>query len=1003
MDYSWWEDFLDGVLLEWQIHAGKPSIYYCSDGIQKVLGLEKNSVVENNKILYSIIPLSFFLPIDEEGIWSWKGLVETSLGQVPVHFQSKKCGKGYVGFIRKLDFSWSNTEDAERLKSVLSSVSNYQFFGIDNQFRLTFFSRNYGAKIRSIYYQYPKIGESIYDYIMISMQPRFAQLFEKAFLGETIQKEIEMGIEPREFCLLNLSPIFAESGLVREVLGVIEEKHETETLPSLPNRDFLKTILQNINDIIWSNALDLEQHTLFVSDNITRVFGYTPDEIYNKTNPWLQNVHPEDLPKVENSRTSVFEKGFSEVTYRMSDKAGTYHVVQDRLWVARDYQDRPIRIDGITSDITERSQIAEAKLRMESIVSGITKASPDIIYIYDIKLQKNVYNNHKLTEFLGYTVEEIDRNGDAFLLEIIHPDDRKIVQAIAEERARSQEDKIYEFTYRMLTKLGHYVWLESKEVVFQRDSENYPVQILGFARDITERKESEEKISLSERQMKFAQELAHLGSWELDLETNVISWSDEVFRIFDMENSLSEVHLNTIKGIFPLDFANAFLEQIEITMEYGIVQKSEIKIGQEGINIQYIISAMHPFKDHTGKTVKIYGSFLDITPLKTMQEELIFAKNRAEEAARAKSQFLSTMSHEIRTPLNGVIGMTNLLLEESKDPSIREHLDILKFSGETLLSLVNDILDLNKIDSGNVQIENLEFNLNFLASNIISLYQTKAKEKNIELNLMVEGLLPQIIGDPYRLTQILGNLVSNAIKFTQDGKVELKIGVLRQSEKELTIIFEVVDTGIGIPKEKQKQVFDLFIQAESHTSRMYGGTGLGLAIVKKLVELMKSEIQLESEQGRGSRFFFEVSFAKGESILEIVETKITNLKTGSMEGKRVLLVEDNNINVSVASRFLKKWGLVVDVAENGKVALEKIAKSDYDLILMDLQMPVMDGFEATKNIRAVDKHRNLPIIALSADALRETKEKVFRYSMNDYILKPFNPDVVKEKIMEHIL
>lgn len=1003
-EFQWWEEFLEGSLLIWKIESGCPKFIYCGKELGDLFGIPTQVIMQNPSELYKILPMSFFLPLDEKELWSWKGLIETKHGQTPIHFSSKPKQDSYIALIRQFEFSWTDTEEKGRLQTIISSLSNYQFFGVDLNQRLTFFSQSFGSKIRSSYYQYPKIGENIFDYIQISLQKKYSQFFEQATLGEIIKEEVSYikdGIILTY--LLTLTPAISESGFVREIIGIIDESYQDNNLTHIPNRDFVKTILHNVSDIIWSTSLDLDGNILFVSDNISRVFGFTPEEIYSHNSRWIDNIYPEDLAQYKLSRASVFEKDFSEVTYRMKDRAGIEHIVHDRLWVARDSQEKPIRIDGITSDITERNKIAEEKSRIESIVSGITKASPDIIYIYDIRIEKNIYNNYKLTDYLGYSPEEIDEKGSGFLIEIIHPDDRIIILDIAKERKSSKEDKIYEFTYRMLTKEGSYKWLESKEVVFLRDSEGFPVQILGFSRDITERKISEEKISLSERQMKFAQELAHLGSWELDIGSGAMRCSEEVFRIFELKKQVSEVHIDSIHKFFPKDFLSVFLEQIKTTTDYGIIQKNEVKVIFNEVNTKYIISAMHPLKNSTGKTIKIYGSFLDITQLKVMQEELIFAKESAEEAARAKAQFLSTMSHEIRTPLNGVIGMTNLLLEEAKDPNIQEHLNILKFSGETLLSLVNDILDLNKIDSGNVQIENLEFNLNFLASNIISLYHSKAKEKEIELRLEVDGLLPQILGDPYRLTQVLGNLVSNAIKFTNQGSVILKLSVLRQNDKEITILFEIIDTGIGISPEKQKSIFDLFMQAESHTTRVYGGTGLGLAIVKKIIELMRSEIQVESEIGSGSKFFFELTFSKGESILEIAESKLHTIKSNSIEGKKILLVEDNSVNISVATRFLKKWGLIVEVAENGKIAVEKVNSNDYCLVLMDLQMPVMDGFEATKQIRSMPRSKNLPIIALSADALRETKEKVFRFLMNDYILKPFNPDVVKEKIIEHIL
>jgi signal transduction histidine kinase/ActR/RegA family two-component response regulator len=394
-----------------------------------------------------------------------------------------------------------------------------------------------------------------------------------------------------------------------------------------------------------------------------------------------------------------------------------------------------------------------------------------------------------------------------------------------------------------------------------------------------------------------------------------------------------------------------------------------------------------------------------IAMAKELEVELIQAKDVAEKAAMAKSQFLSVMSHEIRTPMNAVIGFTHLLLQQDPKPSQMEFLRLLKFSAENLLVLINDILDFSKIEAGKLEFENVDFNLKDLISNIrLSLLQ-KATEKNIQLKLMVDEDLPDaVIGDPVRLGQILTNLVSNAIKFTETGKVTIS-ATLSSFDKENSLIdFEVTDTGIGIPQNKQHDIFNSFTQASSDTTRKYGGTGLGLTITRRLLQLLDSDIYVDSETGKGSKFYFSLAFKN--SALKLKSNLLhndENYKPKSLKGTRILIAEDNQINVILAKQFMKQWQVDCDVAENGEIALLLVQTNDYDMILMDLQMPEMDGYQTTEAIRNLPdpKYHKLPIIALTASAMLDIKDRAFTVGMNDYISKPFNPNELYKKIASY--
>ncbi len=383
--------------------------------------------------------------------------------------------------------------------------------------------------------------------------------------------------------------------------------------------------------------------------------------------------------------------------------------------------------------------------------------------------------------------------------------------------------------------------------------------------------------------------------------------------------------------------------------------------------------------------------------------ELKKARQEAELGLIAKSEFLSTMSHEIRTPLNAVIGMSHLLLKNNPREDQREELDVMLFSANNLLAIVNDILDYNKIEAGKVTFEHIEMDIASIARNIVSGLQSAAHDRNIELRLNVDDKLnTRLLGDPTRTSQIITNLVHNAIKFTPEGYVEVDIFIKEQTELEVRLSIAVKDTGIGISPEKQKLIFERFTQADSSTSRGFGGTGLGLAICKKLLELQNSSLQLISEPGKGATFFFIQDFEKSIKTTEqqIKESNIPSEADKPFAGVHSLLVEDNAMNVLVAQNFLQRWGAKVEVAVNGLEAVKKLDPSLHSLILMDLHMPVMDGYEASTTIRK--KGIKTPIIALTANLPNEIEERVARAGINDIVVKPFLPDELYRKVLHHL-
>lgn len=391
----------------------------------------------------------------------------------------------------------------------------------------------------------------------------------------------------------------------------------------------------------------------------------------------------------------------------------------------------------------------------------------------------------------------------------------------------------------------------------------------------------------------------------------------------------------------------------------------------------------------------------DITEVRKIREDLKKAKIDAEASSKAKEAFLANMSHEIRTPMNAIVGMSKLLKQTDINSEQAKYLNAITTSSSNLIVLINDILDLSKIESGKLELEELGFSLSDLIDSLFYAQKMLADQKGIDFHYTIDSHIPKALyGDPYRLNQILTNLINNAIKFTTDGRVELSVH-LKQSDKKSTIIeFRIKDSGIGIPREKLDRIFDTFSQADTSITRKYGGTGLGLAITRHLVLLMNGEVDVQSTPNVGTEFKVRVPLNIADKIDIKVEEKMDS-DLLELQGMKLLLVEDNRINRLLAFSLLNKWGIKYDWAEHGADAIELVKENAYDIILMDMQMPIMDGLEATEIIRN-QLHVDTPIIAFTANAFQDDAQKCLKAGMNDVVTKPFEPSVLYNKILKQM-
>lgn len=636
------------------------------------------------------------------------------------------------------------------------------------------------------------------------------------------------------------------------------------------------------------------------------------------------------------------------------------------------------RIKSASEELEDNKQKLTALVRQQKL---LLEYSNDFTYRFDAK---GVYDyvSENVKKVLGFTPEEF-----------CNPNFRKFtsnpLNKVADETSRKiltgeSESKL--FYLEILDYNNEAKVLEVKEKAIKNDRGEIE-GVIGIAKDITEKFNSD---------LKFRVLFEYSSEPHLIYDSNgIIDCNEATIRLLGLKSKKEilqkkpaefspEEQPNGEKSIFLAEEMDAEVMEKGSNRFEWVFEKSNGEIFPVEISLT---------KVNISHKQVVLGVWYDLTERKKVEEALIMAKKKAEDLASQKQQFLSAMSHEIRTPLNAVIGYTHLLLDENPLPKQIDKLKSLQFSADNLLSLVNDILDHSKIESGKIEFAKTPFKIRERLIGIREMFDIKARKKNLQLSLEVDQSLPEkVVGDPVRLNQILINLVGNAIKFTNKGEVVIYANVKAENENTVDIQFKVRDTGIGISEEKQKIIFDTFVQADSRILNEYGGTGLGLSISKNLVEFQKGKLEVESEPGKGSVFSFYIRFTK---YVQHVPKKVKEGEKAEkpLDKAKVLLVEDNLINQKIASQFLSKWGADVTIAADGRKGLDKIQEEKFDFVLMDLQMPVMDGYESTQAIRALseDYYKNIPIITLTADAFVEVKERTQAAGMNDYVTKPINP------------
>jgi PAS domain S-box-containing protein len=818
--------------------------------------------------------------------------------------------------------------------------------------------------------------------------------------------------------LATKGPLHDGNGKVIGMFGIsrdITERKQAELALRASEQRF-HDIANSSADWIWE--VDEKGRYTYVSESVQDMLGYTPEEILGKTPFDLMPAEEAKRVRVLFAPIAIKREAFRDLDNINRHKDGSLRHVQSNGMPITAADGRFLGYRGLDRDITEKKQANEQIRASEELLLLALDATSDVLWDWDLRSGK-VYLGPRYYEMIGCQPDEITPDFE-FFKSTIHPDDRPYVQKTVDEYMRSKPtSKSFDFRkafdYRLLTRSGEVKWMTARGRVVERDAEGTPLRMVGTISDITSRKQVEEQLRKLAQAVEQSPESIVITNRNAEIE-----YVNEAFLSntgYTREDVIGMNPRILHSGKTPPETHQALWD----ALSQGSSWKGEFfnrrKDGSEYVEFANIT----PIRQPDGRITHYVAVKEDITEKKRLGieldryrhhlEELVDSRTAELEAARvladsanqAKSAFLANMSHEIRTPMNAIIGLAYLLRQSALNAEQSERLDKINVAALHLLSIINDILDLSKIEADHLELEQNDFSLVEVLDNVRVQIADEAQAKGLAIEVDSDDVPQWLRGDPTRLSQALLNYAGNAIKFTESGSIRLRVRLMEDTGEEFLLRFEVQDTGIGIAEDKLPMLFDLFTQADSSTTRKYGGTGLGLVITRRLAQMMRGEAGVESILGQGSTFWFTVWLQRGHGAMT-GESPENLAGAGAMlrrshSGARLLLVEDNPINREVALELLHGAGLTVDTAENGRIAVEKVCANPYDLVLMDIQMPEMDGLAATKAIRAQPEFASLPILSMTANAFDEDRHDCLAAGMNDFVAKPVIPEVLYATVL----
>lgn len=788
-----------------------------------------------------------------------------------------------------------------------------------------------------------------------------------------------------------------DDGTLKSLVGIISDitsrKLAEETLQTMEaEAQATKRHLEEAQHIarLGSWQLDISTNQLTWSKECHEIFG-VPLHSPLTFESFVASIHQDDRERVTEAwNQALAGKPYDDVTHRIC-VGNTVKWVVERARVVFDADGTPLHGIGTVQDITERQEtndaLRETKERLQFVIEGSQLG----LWDWNIETGK-VVRNERWAEMLGYTIQEIE-NSVRQWVDYIHPDDRAYALQSLHDHLDGKTP-MHKAEYRMYTRDGQFRWILDQAKIVSRDPHGKPLRMCGTHSDITERKQMVDSLQESEeRYRNLVDNLQNVVVYQI---TGDLQGARKFTYISRAVERLNEVSVDDV-----LADPQAIYRQI-LPQYHELVRQKEIDalntFSPLHLELQCLLpsGAVKWFEYTTSPRmrsdgVRVWdGVEVDVTSRKLVEQELVAARQAADAANSAKSEFLANMSHEIRTPMNGIVGMAHLLRTTKLTPEQEQYLANIDASANSLITLISDILDLSKIEAGKMVLESTVFSLRSCIQEILASQQFFIQQKAIRVTTRIADELPAtLVGDQLRTRQILLNILGNAIKFTEQGQIDVVAELIEQHNQDIHIRIAVRDTGIGMSEELQEQIFAPFVQADSSTTRRYGGSGLGLAICRRLADLMGGKIWVESEEGVGSCFFIELHYS--EAGKDAVSPAVSETEPDTPgRSLTILLAEDNRVNAEFIDKILSRFGHRVICAENGRQALEMLDRNRVDCVLMDIQMPLLGGDAATVIIREKERETggHLPIIALTAHAMQEERTRMLEQGFDAHVAKP---------------